>query len=90
MDNDAGGWEPSQLRDFRAQIESAPALAAKVLGESGTAQRSLRGVKAGEFLRMDIKAREDAVETHLGRARARHDSRKARRGQDAPCLLAPG
>ena len=58
MDNDAGGWEPSQLRDFRAQIESAPALAAKVLGESGTAQRSLRAVKAGEFLRMDIKPRE--------------------------------
>lgn len=58
MGNEAGGREPSQLGEFRAQFQSDPALAAQVLAESGPAKRSLRAFKAGEFLRLDIKPRE--------------------------------
>ena len=54
----AASWEPAQLRDLRAELQANPALAAQVVAESGTAQRSLRAVKAGEFLCMDIKRRE--------------------------------
>ncbi len=53
-----GPFEPQQLRDFQAEFQATPALAAQVLAGSATAQRSLRAVRAGEFLRMDIKPRE--------------------------------
>jgi hypothetical protein len=54
----APGWEPAQLRELRSEFQANPALAAQVLAESSTTHRSLRAVKAGEFLRMDIKPRE--------------------------------
>jgi putative DNA primase/helicase len=65
MGNEAGHWEPPQLRDIRAEFQANPALAAQVLAESGTAQRSLRAVKAGDFLRMEIKPREMLLEPIL-------------------------
>ncbi len=55
-------WEPEQLRDLRAQFQSNPALVSEAQRALGigpsAAKRSLRTVKAGEFLRMDIKPRE--------------------------------
>ena len=35
MNNTQNDWEPGQLRDFRAQFQSDPALAARVVAESG-------------------------------------------------------
>ncbi|MBZ5538233.1 MAG: AAA family ATPase [Acidobacteriia bacterium] len=51
-------WEPRQLRDFRAQFQSNPALAHEVPANPAVVQHHLRAVKAGEFLAMDIKPRE--------------------------------
>jgi hypothetical protein len=65
MSGTQGEWGPGQLRDFQAEFQANPALAAQVLAESGTAQRSLRAVKAAEFLRMEIKPREMLLEPIL-------------------------
>jgi putative DNA primase/helicase len=54
-------FEPQQLRDFRADLLANPALAMEAEGacNSGlrTSSNSLRALKAGEFLSMDIKPR---------------------------------
>jgi len=57
--------EPAQLGDFRREFQANPALAARVLADSGSVERRLRAVKLGEFLRMDIKPREMLLEPIL-------------------------
>jgi putative DNA primase/helicase len=51
-------YESQQLKDIRAELQANPELLALASGSSGGAQQGLRAVKAGEFLRMDIKPRE--------------------------------
>jgi putative DNA primase/helicase len=63
--NEILGGESPQLRDFRAELQADSALAAQVLAGSGTAQRSLRAVKAGDFLCIEIKPREMLLEPIL-------------------------
>jgi putative DNA primase/helicase len=50
--------EPQQLRDFQAELQANPGLLGLGADDSGGGWRGLRAVKAGEFLRMDIKPRE--------------------------------